>query len=104
MVVWARTESGIASRAAPAVAKSSCWICARSGTGVAGTTVRSVTAPTHNEHSLVVSAAKSERTTNCRAAAIASGFMSVLGDDLGNAPQNPLYGADIAGLERFGVL
>src|SRR5258706_14010757 len=78
MVIFARTAGGMASSAVPAAAKSSGRRRTRMGTGVAGATCRSETAPAQSAHSLGGSAAASERTETCRARRRAIRFIDVL--------------------------
>src|SRR5216684_6729082 len=77
MVIFARTAGGMASSAVPAVAKSSGRRRTRRGTGVAGATWRSETAPAQSAHSFGGSAAASERTETCRARRRAIRFIDV---------------------------
>src|SRR5258706_900634 len=78
MVIFARTAGGMASSAVPAAAKSAGRSRTRMGTGVAGATWRSETAPAQSAHSLGGSAAASERTETCRARRRAIHFIDVL--------------------------
>src|SRR3977135_429073 len=78
MVIFASMAGGMASSAVPAVAKSSGRRRVSRGTGVAGATWRSETAPAQSAHSLGGSAAASERTETCRARRSAIRFIDVL--------------------------
>src|SRR5260221_4271287 len=77
-LTFARTGGDIASSAVPAAAKSSCRNFTSSGTGAAGATWRSETAPAQSAHSFGGSAAKSGRTKTCRARRRAIRFIDVL--------------------------
>src|SRR3954449_10661127 len=76
-LIFARTASGIASSDVPAAARSSCRSLTSSGTGVAGATWRSETAPAQSAHSFGGSAAARERTETCRARRKAIRFIDV---------------------------
>src|SRR5229473_4413906 len=67
MVIFARTGGGMASRAVPVAAKSSCFSRMSNGTGAGGATERSETAPAQSAHSFGGSAAARGRTKTCRA-------------------------------------
>src|SRR3954463_3392265 len=77
-LIFARTAGGIASSDVPAAARSSCRSLTSSGTGAAGATSRSETAPAQSAHSFGGSAAASGRTKICRARRKAIRFIDVL--------------------------
>src|SRR3954451_9440406 len=77
-LIFARTAGGIASSDVPAAARSSCRNFTSSGTGVAGATCRSETAPGQSAHSFGGSAAASGRTKTCRARRKSIRFIDVL--------------------------
>src|SRR3954453_7992575 len=77
-LIFARTAGGIASSDVPAAARASCRSLTSSGTGVAGATCRSETAPAQSAHSFGGSAAASGRTKTCRARRKAIRFIDVL--------------------------
>src|SRR5947209_7172537 len=76
-LIFARTAGGIASSEVPAAARSSCRSFTSSGTGAAGATCRSETAPAQSAHSFGGSAANSGRTKTCRARTRAIRFIDV---------------------------
>src|SRR3954454_25323891 len=77
-LIFARTAGGIASSDVAAAVRSSCRSLTSSGTGAAGATCRSETAPAQSAHSFGGSAAASGRTKTCRARRKAIRFIDVL--------------------------
>src|ERR1700686_3998990 len=96
MVIFARTAGGMASRAVPAVTKSSGRRRTRRGMGVAGATWRAETAPAQSAHSLGGSAAARERTETCRARRRAIRFIDV--------PQTSVQEPKLPGQKTRGVM
>src|SRR4051794_28972265 len=76
-VIFARTAGDMVSRAVAEATKSSCRNRTKSGTGVAGATWRSETAPAQSAQSFGGSAAARERTETCRASRKAIRFIDV---------------------------